>query len=94
MRDNADCDVPGVWVVNKQEGIHDGESFASRWSRSEIEMRRFVGWDRGVVLREYGVRGRILGLEATMKVREVQLEWSIWCRWEGEGPAGAGKRKC
>ena len=80
-------------VVNQTGGIHDGESFANRWSHSKTEMRRTVGAGVvGVVLGECGIRA-FLGLESVMKVRELQLQLCIWGSCEGEEPAGAG-RKC
>ena len=46
-------------VGEQIEGIHDGESFANRWSHPEIEMRHFVG--PRVVL---GNMGFVLGFGA------------------------------
>jgi hypothetical protein len=56
MKNNAKCNLPGC-VMTRTGGIHDGESFASRWSHLEIEMRRIVGVRfEGVVLGEYKFR--------------------------------------
>ena len=53
IKNNAGCDVVGL-CGEQTEGIHDGESFANRWSHPDIEMRHIVG--SGVVLGKYGVR--------------------------------------
>ena len=62
-------------VVNKQRELHDGESFANRWSHSEIEMRHIVM--SGIVLGEYGASTRFWGLESIVLTTSIRILYLV-----------------